>query len=188
MPLPILAQLGISAAVGGANYLLNKRKNPMVNPNQYRDKLLFDETDASKMRSGIGSQIMGRLLPAQSATQANIKQAGAAGRLPKGAILSSLAGANYNTARGVGDAFTNLEPKLDEMKRNSFMDFMNMQNQYNAAEEETGAFNSNLIGDTVGTLGKLAVLYNSGYFSNNPQQGQTWDPQEYKNKKLSIKL
>lgn len=163
--LPFAAQLGIGAGMGLLNYFTGRKdkvKNPYENPAKYRDDLLMTPQNIAGIRNqanrNVNTQLMG--------TQAAIKQAGAANRMPAGAILSNLAGAQYQAARGAAE----IEPQLAQQKQQSIMNYLQMQGQYNQGQiqaNEANQGNRELVGNTLGSLAKLAILYNSGYFKND---------------------
>ena len=146
--------------------MTGRRKNTMVNPDQYRDDIVLSDSMLGRLRGRARENI-----GAQTDRMAGqVKQYGAANRLPPGAVLSGIAGANYEGARGLAG----IEPELAGMKRQSVLDYIGMKNQYEAGKEDVDAYNMNLLGDTVGTLGKLAVLYNFGFFDEEQGQGEKW--------------
>jgi hypothetical protein len=179
MPLPLLAQLGIAGGMGLVNYFTgkkNKVKNPYEDPSKYRDDLLQTPQSIQMMRDQAKQNINSSTM----ATQQNIKQAGAANRMPAGAVLSNLAGTQYGAARGLAQ----IEPELQQQKRAATLQYIGLQNQFNQGQQETDELNQRnrgLIGDTLGSLAKLAILYNSGYFDSNEEvsAGAGGNPDQY---------
>lgn len=156
--------------MGLLNYLTGRKdkvKNPYENPAKYRDDLLMTPQNIAGIRNqanqSVNTQLMG--------TQAAIKQAGAANRMPAGAILSNLAGSQYQAARGAAS----IEPQLAQQKQQSIMNYLQMQGQYNQGQiqaDQANQGNRELVGNTLGSLAKLAILYNSGYFNSEDAQAQ----------------
>lgn len=110
----------------------------------------FPKIDSGGLRQAASA----RIATGTAATQANIKQAGAAGRLPAGAITSALALSNSRQSA--------VDPQLDQQ-------LLNIQ-QFNAGQETRAGLanqqryedivNLNLAG--LGTLSKLAILNKYG--------------------------
>ena len=168
------AQLGIGLGLGAINYLTGKKdkvKNPYVNPSQYRNDLLMTPQNISMLRNQAMQNVNSGLMVSQN----RIGQMAAANRMPAGAALSGMAGAQYEAGRGAAS----IEPQIAEQKRRSFMDYINLQNQYGQGQMQVDQMNQQnrgLMGDTLGMLTKLAMLYNSGYFGGDQQQDQGINP------------
>ena len=118
-----------------------------------RPKPKFPRVSTGRIR-GLASA---RLATQNALTQANIKQAGAAGRLPSGAIASSLAGVQQNV----------IDPNLDTQAAD--IERFNAQQTTNESLASQQSFdemlNFNLAG--AGTLAKLALLRKYGFLGGN---------------------
>ena len=92
--------------------------------------------------------------------------------MPSGAVLSGIAGAQYQGARGISEGMAGIEPQLQQMKRNSMMDFYNLQNQYGMGQAQMqNQYSQGWMGD-IGNLTKIAMLWRAGYF-DNPEKNVT---------------
>jgi len=89
---------------------------------------------------------------------ADIKQVGAANRLPEGSILSGIAG----SAQSLGEGISKITPRLKEAQRRSKMDYYNLYQQYlnNKFQTELGYHNRDMGG--LGALSKVAMLFSNG--------------------------
>jgi len=163
MPSPAL----IAAGVQGAGLLLNKffpkgfggqTKFNMTDPSQFKDDIVMNQGDLGQIRSAFHNRLSGF----QAKSIADIKQAGAAGRLPEGAVIGGIAG----TAQRAAEGAANLEPGLQREKRKSILDFSRLQQRFDAAKMaheqgnagQTAGFNQ----QGVGNLGRIAILAEAG--------------------------
>jgi len=173
MPVPWLA-LGLTAGGGLLRRFLNKQDDLQFanEPAKYKDDLVLDDSDVSGLR-GAMKRAAGE---ANLAQVGGIKQAGAAKRLPSGAILSALAGSSQKAAQGVAQ----IEPQLEQMKTNSLKDFLRMQQPYDMAraqnklnqQQSSNMFNQEMFGN----LGKIAILWRAGFFDNDTLSAAGIDP------------
>lgn len=124
--------------------------------NRFRPKEKFKKIDTSRIRSTASA----RTASQNALQQANIKQAGAAGRLPQGAIASSLARAKAST----------VDPALDSQILNA--EKFNANQDTRASLTESSNFddlvNFNLSG--AGTLAKLSMLRKYGFLGGSDAQ------------------
>jgi len=141
-----------------------------LDPETYKDQITMDEGDLSSIRNVLLQSIQrGTVNPAIR----SIKQAGAAGRMPKGATQSAISGAVSAGANALSSA----EPGLQGQKRQSIMDFVNLKrgylgdkNMYNLAQTESSA---NMLQGSLGGLSKLLMLWQGGFFNKAQQPGYT---------------
>ena len=99
----------------------------------------------------------------------NVKQAGAAKRMPSGAILSGMRGAQYKGAQAMAEGGAALQPHLNQ----SMMNYQNLMNQYGMGQAQE---RNQMISDVTGTLGNMTaigLLWKSGYFD---QPGVSFNP------------
>lgn len=170
MPFPILP-----AATIGGGMLLNhlfpeefggRTQYQGVDPRQFKDQLTIDDGEIA----GIRGDITRRATAANAGNRAAIKQRGAAGRLPQGAIMDALAGESQRTA----EAVSSVEPKLQGLKKDSFAKYLSM---VDAFMQNKGAFDTNnanskaaFYQQALGGLGKLLLMWQGGYFDNPLQK------------------
>lgn len=123
--------------------------------NLLRPKPKFQKLDVSGMKNRASA----RLASQNALTESNIKQAGAAGRLPSGAIASSLAAVPKNV----------VDPNLDSQILNA--EKFNAQQDTSESLERSQNFddlvNFNLAG--AGTLSKLAILKKYGFLTGEEE-------------------
>jgi hypothetical protein len=159
MPFPwaVLAAQGIGML---ANKFLNKKPNVNfgVEPSQFQDELTLSDSDLGKMRSQ-NLQNIGML---NQANISGIKQAGAARRMPSGAILSSIAGASQGAARGA----SSIEPQLKNAQINSFSNYLNLQRPFEMMKAQQGINNTQQANsfwqEGFGDMSKLILLWKAG--------------------------
>lgn len=163
--------LGIGAGLNTLYKLFSGRpKTGMVDPEQYKGDLTYSDADIGKMRSSMMGDITQRAGALTGRAISGVKQAGAAGRMPSGAVLSGIAGAHYQGAKGIAEGGAQLMPRLQEMKRGSMMDYYNLANRYGMGEAQMqNQWREGWQGD-IGQFTKLAMLYKAGYF-NQPGGG-----------------
>lgn len=137
---------------------LGKTEYQGMDPMKFMNDIILSKGDISQMRSNIINQIKKSTMPAIS----RVKQVGAAGRLPKGAVLSGIAGVQGESAK----AISGVEPALDQAKRSSILDFLGVQNQYASQKGAYDQYNAGLGADMwqtgMGGLGKLITLWQRG--------------------------
>jgi hypothetical protein len=126
--------------------------------NRLRPKPKFSKIDTGRIR-GIASA---RLANQNALTQANIKQAGAARRLPSGAIASNLAGINQQVVD------PNLDSAVTDIQR--FNAGQETRESLAQTENFDNMLNFNLAG--AGTLAKLALLRRHGFLGAKTEEGQ----------------
>lgn len=135
------------------------------NPEQYKEDIILSQGDLGKIRSGLMQSIQkGVVQPGIR----GVKQSGAARRLPAGAISEGITG----VAKGAAKQMTAMEPRIQEMRRQSILDFINLKrgamadrNMYQYAQDQQS------LGMTQGAMGglaKLLMLWQGGFF-NKPQ-------------------
>lgn len=130
-----------------------------LNPEDYKKDIVMDEGDLGGIRQGILSNIQKSVV--QPGVR-GIKQAGAARRMPLGSIKSATEGIVSTGAKGVAEA----EPGLQNMKRQSMMDFLNMKSRYEydknmfdfAGTQQSASMNQGAMGG----LSKLLMLWQAG--------------------------
>ena len=131
----------------------------LIDPRGYGNELLYSNADISSDISMLGNRF-GR---ASSKAIGDIKQVGAAGRLPEGAIMSNIKGTQAEAAEGI----SSMIPGLRREGRQSYMDYINMVNK--TAETKTmyeqAGIDRTLGG--LGQLGKIALLWQSGLLNPN---------------------
>jgi hypothetical protein len=133
------------------------KKPNLVDPRAYADDLLYDDADISSDINMLGSKFTKR----SNKAIGDIKQAGAANRLPEGAVISGIAGTQQEAAEGV----SSIMPALKREKRTSHANFLNMVNQYETTKAgyDQAQTDRNLAG--LGNLGKIATLWSAGYLN-----------------------
>ena len=156
-------------------------KSGAVNPAQYKDQLTYSNQDINSMYGNTMQDIGRRSASGLNLGLSRINQAGSAGRLPAGAIMSGMAGAQYNNARGISEGASQLRPQLTNMQRQAMMNYYNLQNQYSMANAQ--ARNQNVAGwrGDIGNMTKMGMLWKAGYFGGGseppmpqvPLQGET---------------
>ena len=137
-------------------------------PEKYKEDITMDEGDISGIRNVLLQSIQrGIVNPAVR----NIKQVGAAKRLPSGATQSAISGAVSAGSRAAASA----EPGLQAEKRRSIMDFVNLKraylgdkNMYELAQTQQGA---SMVQGGMGGLSKLLMLWQGGMFDKQTQPG-----------------
>ena len=137
-------------------------------PEKYKGEITLDEGDLSGMRNVL-MQSVKRSMVDPAVRQ--IKQTGAAKRLPSGATQSAISGAVSAGSRAV----TQAEPGLQEQKRRSIMDFVSLKrdylrdkNMYELSQTQQGA---SMMQGGVGGLSKLLMLWQGGLFDKETQPG-----------------
>lgn len=115
----------------------------------------FPKIDASGLRNVASS----RIATGNALTQANIKQAGAAGRLPAGAITSALSEVNSRQSA--------VDPQLDQQHLQIEKFNAGQESRQSLANQQRyeDIVNLNLSG--LGTLSKLAILSKYGMINSN---------------------
>lgn len=164
--------MGISAGASALSNLFGKQKNPYMDPKyleKYREDMTMSDEELTQMRNVGMAQLTRAGASANMANAAQIKQAAAVGRMPSGAALSNLAGANYQTARGIGESGAALEGNLraQQMQGNeAFAQLMaGAEGNYMTGQAMADNQNAQMWGGTIGNLGKIALLWQSGFFS-----------------------
>ena len=159
MPFPwaILAAQGLGML---GNRLFNQKPgvNFDIQPSQFLDELTLSDADLGKMRSqnlqNIGMMNLGNIQ--------GIKQAGAARRMPAGAIVSGIGGAGYQAARGASA----IEPQLKNAQIESYSNFLNLQQPYEmmkAGQDVANTYQDQAFwGQGMGDMAKVILLYKAG--------------------------
>ena len=142
--------------------LLNKPKKPMIgmlDPRQFKDDIVMDSGDLAATRN----QMLVGARGSNLANVAAIKQAGASSGMAAGDILSSLAGSSYQ----IGKAATEAEGSVQEMGRQSRMDYMGQLQAYQAAKasaynqgmEQKAAWTGAMTQAPLGMMSKALMLW-----------------------------
>ena len=133
------------------------KKPNLIDPRSFAGDLLYEDADIASDVNMLGSKFTAR----SNKAIGDIKQAGAANRLPEGAVISAIAGTQQKAAEGI----SGIMPALQKEKRSSHANFLNMVNQYETqkAGYEQGQTDRNLEG--LGNLGKIATLWSAGYLN-----------------------
>lgn len=158
MAFPIIPVAGMAI-----NYLskkLNPPKSGMLDPSQYREMFM---PNAGAIRQGAMRNAAMSAAPAMS----NIRRFGAAGRLPAGATLSAMKGAGYDAAQ----AGASVEPQIAEMQMQGNQNYFNAINQYSMGNQAVQNYQNESFSGDIGSMTKLAMLWQSGYF-DQPGGGQ----------------
>ncbi len=136
----------------------------LLNPPETQDPSMLRMTDADVQRmygqtmSGLSRPIQGQLMSSIS----GMKQAGAMGRLPRGAVLSGIHGAQYRAGQAIGEAGARVMPQLKMMQMQSMRDVYNAnQDNLNTRSQYNQSFSSDL-----GYMTQMAILSKAGYFDN----------------------
>jgi len=164
MPFPwaILAAQGIGML---ANKFLNKNPQAQfgIEPAQFQDELTLSDADLGRMRQ----QNLSNIGMMNQANIAGIKQAGAARRMPSGAILSGIGGASYQAARGAA----NIEPMLRQQQMDSYSNFLRLQQPYEMMKAGQGIANTQqnnqFLGQGFGDMAKTVLLWKAGLLNGN---------------------
>lgn len=146
-----IAMLGTALGAGSV------KKPNMIDPRAYADDLLYEDADIASDLNMLGRKFTRR----SSKAIGDIKQAGAAGRLPEGAVLSGIAGTQQEAAEGISSVL----PALTREKRQSRSNFLNMVNRYETAKVgyDQAQVDRNLSG--LGNLGKIATYWSAGWLN-----------------------
>lgn len=178
MPNPLLLSAGLNLGGMALNNIFPKwfggqTDFKMLNPAQYKNQIVLDDGDIGGIRSNLTNQAT----DANALNAARIKQTGAANRLPEGATQSALAGASHNLAKGVAS----VEPQLQNMKRQSLLDYLNLQMMHDGRKlaHETGNANQSASFNqgALGSLSQLGLLWSAGLFNkDNPSGNQPGNP------------
>ena len=128
-------------------------------PEKYRDDIVLSDADIGAKRHGLMTSVKrGLVNPAIK----DIKKAGAARRLPSGAVTSSIKGA----VSAGGEVVAKAEPAFQEMKRKSMLDFINLKKGFVDDKAMVDMFNTQNTAGTnqiaLGGLAKLLMLWESG--------------------------
>jgi hypothetical protein len=162
---PLLGML-FPEAFGG------KKQYEGLDPEKYREDIIIGENDLSQIRNVLLQSIQGGVV---NPAIRNIKQTGAAGRLPKGATQSAMSGAVSAGSRALASA----EPGLQQQKRQSIMDFVNLKRQYlsdkNLYDLGQTQIGSSMLQGSLGGLSKLLMLWQGGLFDRKGQPGYKTD-------------
>ena len=170
MPSPLLP-LAINAGGQLAGNLFKKwfggkTDFNMINPADYKNQLVMSNAEMGNIRQGVQS----RLNPYIAKSQADIKQVGAAGRLPEGATQSALGGIAPKVAQQMGQ----FETQLQGQQRSSLANYLQMQQQYDAAKMAHEQGNAQGIAainqQGLGNMSKIALLWSAGLFNDPSQQ------------------
>jgi len=131
-----------------------------MQPSDFKDELTLDSGDLNKMRS----QNLQNISMLNTRQLSNINQVGASRRMSSGALTSAIAGSSYNAARGASA----IEPGLKQAQISSVQDYLKLQQPYEmakyGAQAESNANTSSFYGEGLGGLGKIAMLWQGGYF------------------------
>lgn len=198
MPFPaLLAAAAPYLIKGGTSILSNligKQKNTRPNPaqinvampdiNDYNNVSMEDYAIDDAAIASMNSGAIDSMMRQNALTQSNIKQVGAAGRMPGGAVLDSLIGANYNLGRGFGsindettarlkaegqfrfaDAKNNAMARFAEAKREAQMYQASLQADYLTGKNEAKQSNRNQWGNMFDDMGNMALLQRAGFFN-----------------------
>lgn len=150
-----------TAAIMGGSMLANKLFSKgfggrtdfkMINPRGFRDDLVMNEGDVRAQRN----QLMTQLGTSAAQQNAQIQSAGAAGRMPAGALLQALGGVQYNTAKGA----SGINAQLAGEKRKSLADYLGLQMNYDQAKmghnqanaQQEAGFNQRALGNLAAML------------------------------------
>lgn len=203
---------GLGAAIGGTvlkalapglikaggsmlGNLFGKQKNTAPNPAKInmampdiadygmpdQSDYAIDDATIASMNSGAIDQMMRQ----NAMTQANIKQVGAAGRMPGGAVLDALAGANYNLGRGFGsinddttarlkaegqfrfaDAKQNAMSRYASDKMTANMNEAQLTADFLRGKKEAKQSQRNQWGNMFDDMSNMALLQRAGFFNN----------------------
>lgn len=149
-----LAIAGIGAGLNLFNRLLTRQAEPgMVDPSEYRRQLI---PNFMAMRN----QALQNISQANMANTSRIQQMGAAGRLPAGAVNAMLQGQAYQTGR----AAASIEPQLQQLKADSFTNYLGLMNRFRGAQEEARRMNGIDLGADIGGLTKIMLMQKMGMF------------------------
>lgn len=165
MPSP-LAVAGLSL---GASKLLGMLfpeqyggRSDILDPRKFMDKMTMSDAEKGQERS----LAMRDIGAAMAKPTADIKQAGAAGRLPSGATSSALAG----VAQAGGQAAATVGPALEGEQRRSFGNFFRTALPFEHLRAGQVGAEANRNQAFVGALSRIAMLWQSGAFK--PPEGQ----------------
>lgn len=154
----ILSYLGTKSSEKSQQKTLDSLK-----PN--KGDLTYSEADIARLKKNI----LGDLLAGQTKSEKNIKQVGAAKRLPSGAIGTQLAENKRETNR----AIARVEPELNMQRIQSNAGYQNLLNQYGQGILNFQQ-NKNLTNQAyLGNLSKIFMLWQGGYFNNQQQPMRT---------------
>jgi hypothetical protein len=170
---PALLAMGTTALTNLLGKQFGRQKNPMASPEEIdlqapsRGNYQFNQSELS----GINSEAIDRLMRGGANTQRNIMQTGAATGAPDGAVLDSLAGANYNLGRGHAGLSSNLagmklQGKTNYANAKQRYDFKNADNRQRYFEGGRAADNADAgaMSSMFGDLGKIGLLWSGGFF------------------------
>lgn len=136
-----------------------------VDPSQFKEGLTLSDTDIMEMMQQIMDDLSGESMAARS----DIKQAGAARKLPVGAIQTGLADVTSAVAKGAGKA----KVTAKESQRRSLADYINMLNNYKsnkmAWESGQAGGRAGMLQEALGTIAQTLLLKEAGLFGGQKQ-------------------
>lgn len=133
---------------------LSPNRPGMLDPRKYKDELTLSDSDIAAIRSGAVSRVQRSTMPLRS----DVKQFGAARRLPAGAVYSGLKGVSYEGARGISE----IEPEMVGLKLGSNRNYYDLLNQYTMAEEMARRENRLFSPEDIGELTRIVMLWKAG--------------------------
>jgi hypothetical protein len=145
--------------------LLFPQKSGMVDPAQYKSQIM---PDMGMMRQQAMRNAQQAVMPQMS----QIRQYGAAHRLPAGAVMSGLQGTGYRAAQ----AAAGIEPQLQQTQAQGAMNYYGLQNQYGMGKAAERNQMLGGIGESLGNLTKIGMLWSAGFFNQPQDQLQGWGP------------
>lgn len=143
-----IAMLGTAL---GANSI---QEPGLIDPRQFRDQLVYGDTDIAQDLSMLGR----RYSSGANKAIGDIKSLGAAGRLPEGAVLTGIGEAQGQAGRGAASAL----PALRREGRQSTANYLGMVNQYETAKAGYAQAGVDRGLEGLGALGRIALLWQGG--------------------------
>lgn len=155
--LPYLA-LGLTAL----NMLKPKPKTGMVDPRKFQQAFRYSPQELAALKRASLADIQSNVDMLNTRNIAAIRQAGAARRMPSGAIASGIAGATYQSGRLAAEAMPQINAQNIQLKKQGEMNYFNALNQFQMGQAQAQNMGQNNIWATLGSLGKIALLWQAG--------------------------
>ena len=161
---PLLFNAGATLAGSLFKGLTGQTKFQGTNPAEYKDKLTLSNADIAQTENDLFS----RLDRNEAKRIMDIKQAGAAGGLPKAATQVAIADAGTATARGA----RGIKSDLKRQQRDSYARYLGLLRNYEGQKLAYDTQNNNasaaFLQGGLGNIGNILTLYAGGYF-DKPQ-------------------
>ena len=133
-----------------------------LDPSKYKELLMYSPKELAAIRRSTIGDLRSNINMMNMQNIAAIKQAGAAKRLPAGAVLSGIGGASYQGGRAFAEALPRIEANIAKLKKSGQQNYFNALNQYNMALAMAQNMQQANQQETLGGLGKIALMWQAG--------------------------